>query len=482
MDIAKYAQLPSLPSKTLPFFSLGYDGLQRRAHDLLGLLTTLASRPDTRQCRPFRGFIDFDRQSGSAETLRELMRGRCASDPRFGVIGASAIGDVLAVVHTDTTSLARLGKVWSIIEPDELGTFSLWRISRGSGITQTASTEQFADDDILKLGEKVFSGSLCETAHSMKLSIESATLAIGLANGTIQVYDIQSPLKPEWVIKAHGLSPVIAVDIIRDTVVSIGLDSALRVSSTKTGKMISGGQLSKRLSSGEVFTTLHIHPKSERVFVGTTKGQVFVYDISSGSPQFVSVMRMNILSPIAYISSSEDQILIGYDSFVAVFSSAETPLQIFTIQSVNGTKISACIPIPKTDLIAVGLSDGSLSIYFKSVLVYSRFFAVEKINSLNYSLPDGVLWVGGDDGRVVEAIIPSSVPDDAKFAHDCVLEKISVEAPAPAPLKTTALEQAGANKQLGVAAAPVIKTTKTAALAENDSDDEDWKRGLFTSE
>lgn len=474
MDIAKYAQLPTLPSKSLPFFTLGYDGLQKRAFALLSILQILASRSDTRQSRPFRSFIDFDTQTNSPESLRELLRGRCAVDPRFGVVGVSPIGDVLVVVHTDTTSLARLGKVWTIIEPDELGTLSLWRISRGSGITQPTSVSDF-DDDILKLGEKVFTGSLTETAHSMKLSIESATLAIGLANGSIQIYDIQSPTKPAWVIKAHGISPVIAVDILNDTVVSIGLDSALRLSSAKTGKMISGGQLSKRLSFGEVFTCMHIHVKSERVFIGSNKGKIFVYDISTGSPQFVLSIQTNSY-PVSSISSSEEQLFVAHDCSVSCYlvpkETESKPL--FTIHAMNGHKITACIPIPKMEYIAVGLSDGSVSIYYKSFLVYSRYFAAEKINLLYYSLPDGVLWIGGDDGRVVEAIIPSTIADDAKYAEDCAVSSVSDSGPPP-PLKTTALET---KSDITVKTSPRQKP-KSAALAENDSDDEDWKRGLF---
>jgi WD40 repeat protein len=438
------------------------------------LLETLASRPDTRQCRLFRAFIDFDKQTESPETLRELVRGRCVVDPRFGVIGLSIIGDVLVVVHTDTTSLARLGKVWTIIEPDELGTLSLWRIARGSGITQSPTPSEF-EDDVLKLGDKVFTGALCETAHCIKLSIESTTLAIGLANGCVQVYDIQSPMKPEWVIKAHGSSPVIAVDILNDTVVSVGLDNALRLSSTKTGKMISGGQLSKRLVSGEIFTCMNIHVKSERVFIGSNKGRIFVYSINSGSPQFELTMQMNSY-PVSSISSSEDQLFVGFDCSVSVYEigtiSDSKPL--FTLHTLNGQKVTTCIPIPKTSFFAVGLSDGSVSIYFKSILVYSRFFAVEKINSLYYSQPDGVLWIGGDDGRVVEAILPSTIMDDAKYAEDCAVTRMAAQVEEFAvPIKTSAVENKAPNN-------PPPKV-KSAALAENDSDDDEWKKGLFSS-
>ena len=400
-------------------------------------------------------------------------------DPRFGVVGLSVIGDVLVVVHTDTTSLARLGKVWTIIEPDELGTLSLWRISRGSGIAQASTVSDF-EDDLFKLGDKVFTGSLTESAHSMKLSLESATLALGLANGSIQIYDIQSPLKPAWVIKAHGVSPVIAVDILNDTVVSVGLDHALRLSSSKTGKMLSGGQLSKRLGSGEVFTCMHVHPQSERVYIGSNKGRVFVYDIGTGSPQFVNTMQMNSY-PVTCISSTEDRVLVGFDCSINVYEIAketETKQPIFTIHSLNNQKISACISIPKTEYMAVGLSDGSVSIYYKSFLVYSRFFAAEKINLLHYSVPDGVLWVGGDDGRVVEAILPSTIADDAKYAEDCALSKLS-EFAQMVPLKTTALETSSPKTQVEASGVYPNRKPKSVALAENDSDDDDWKRGLF---
>ena len=91
---------------------------------------SLSSRPDVRQSQPFRTFIDFDSHTNFAIVPHELGRGRLSIDQRFGVVGLAHFGDALVGVHTDTTSLSRLGKVWSIVEPDELAQLTIWRIHR----------------------------------------------------------------------------------------------------------------------------------------------------------------------------------------------------------------------------------------------------------------------------------------------------------------------------------------------------------------
>jgi hypothetical protein len=120
------------------------------------------------------------------------------------------------------------------------------------------------------------------------------------------------------------------------------------------------------------------------------------------------------------------------------------------------------------DIVAAGLGDGSVTIYNGVVPVYSRLFTFEKVNHLLYS--DHVLWAGGDDGRIVEVIIPPTLNEDASYAASFVVPE-EVE---PKPISVERKIQDSPK----VVNPSCLK--KSSALAEDDSDD-DWKRNLFAN-
>jgi len=487
--------LPSLPSKTIPFIGIDSNGIQKRARELVALLTSLSRRPDIRQSQTFRTFLDYDSQTGLSTSPHELIRGRTTTDPRYGVVGISTIGDVMVSVHADTTALSRLGKVWSIIEPDQLGQFSLWRIARGTAVTQPSdkSDEANISSDVLRLGEQVFTRVLPELANSSALSLTTNIFVMGMGNGVLVVYDIESPLAPKYSIRAHGTSPVVAVGISENTIVSIGLDGALRLSSATTGLLVSGGKLSKRLESGEVFTCMHIHQETQRVFIGTNKGRVFIYDIATGTPQFLHALSMVSYPVHSITTSSNNELFVAFDAMVSVFEIPSTKgtereggmkrVQNFQV-SKSGLQVHACLAIPKSTLTAFGLSDGSVVICNKTLPIYSRYFSEERINVLHYSQPDGVLWVGTDDGRISECIIPSSVIEDSEYVADCALEEsstVSTVSPMdPQPLRSTDRVPEVLSEAPLLVSQSSTSAVKSSALAE-DSDDEDWKRGIFST-
>jgi hypothetical protein len=226
---------------------------------------------------------------------------------------------------------------------------------------------------------------------------------------------------------------------------------------------------------------MHIH--DGRVYIGTNKGHVFVYDISTGSPQYIQSLSMMSYPVYEITTTCADELVVAFDSMVSVYkvSTEKDSLEkLYHFQVTGGHQVHACLAIPKTEYICIGLSDGSVALYHKGRAVYARYFSEVRINVLHYSQADGVLWVGTDDGRIAECIIPSTLVDDIKYVEDCNALSVSLEKPQQ-PLRATAVSDAPLLVSQSAVTVKTAPNIKSAALAENDSDDEDWKRGLFAT-
>jgi len=307
-----------------------------------------------------------------------------------------------------------------------------------------------------------------------------------MGNGTVLGYKLEDPSMPFVTINAHGQSPVVAIEILSDeTVVSVGLDGGLRISSFRSGQVIGGGKLAKRLEPNEVFRCMFLHAESARVFIGTDKGRVFIFDISSGgTPQYLHSLIMSAY-PVRAIHANESVLLVGFSSFInsypLVAKGNERDLtREFQIQTRNSVGVHSCSTLPHShQVIVAGLSDGSITVYSKTNILYSRYFSEERINVLYFSKQDKVLWAGGDDGRIVEVKIPSTLDDDVKYVSDTDQSALS-ENKKPVTsqiqsnvsgMKLVASDQSRSNPSC---------LKKSPALAEDDSDDE-WRRGLFSN-
>jgi WD40 repeat protein len=444
------------------------NAIHQRTVELGQILVRLSARADTRQSQPFRTFIDFDSHTSFSVAPRELGRGRTATDPRFGLIGMGTIGEYMVAAHSDTTSLSRLGKVWSIVEADELAQMTIWKISR-SAQNESPSNDY---DDASPVGDKLYTRTLPEKVNCFRMNKEGK-MFMGLSTGDIHVYEISNPAKPLLAIAAHGNSPVVALDLLADdTIVSVSLDASLRISSATSGNLIGGGTLKKRLGDNEIFRCMHVDASSGRLLLGTDKGRIFILDVSSGSPSFLHVMTLNA-APVYCISTSDDSLLIGAGTTLSNFTfpskGKESQLaRRFQVHTFNKAKVKACIRLPGSDLVAAGLGDGSVAIYKSQALVYSRLFAFELVNVLHYS--DGTLWAGSDDGRMVEVLIPPTLSEDANYAVSFLPREDGEPKPLPSELSR--------KEDLGVANVNPSCIKKSAALAEDDSDDE-WRRDLF---
>ena len=473
MEVARFSQLPSLPPKTLAFIGPDVGTVRQRSGELHVFLRNLCSRPDIRNSEQFRNFIDFESVTSYAFIPHELVRGRTNVDARFGVVGIGSLNDSLITLHSDTTSLSRLGKVWNIVEADELSQLSIWRLSSPTSFNGMQSSVY---PESIRLGDKVFTRNLPERVICAKMSNEGK-LVLGMGNGLIVIFDSQNPQRAVHSIPAHGVSPVIGLDISpAGSVVSVGLDQGLRVSSIATGKIICGGKLSKRLETNEVLSCVSMHHPSSRAFVGTDKGRVFVFDIASGTPSHLHTLSMSSY-PVRCISIRDDRMLIAFDCAINAYDlvpkgQEKSLTRQYQIQTFSSIPIHCCLNTTSQDVVVSGLGDGSVTVHYRAHLVYSRRFSEDQLNLL-YLSPEGTLWVGGDDGRLAEVVLPSSLLEDGKYAFDCAQEQGRFS--GPENVKPVVSKNSSDSP-----ARELVTVKRSAALAENESDDDEWRQGLFS--
>jgi hypothetical protein len=130
--------------------------------------------------------------------------------------------------------------------------------------------------------------------------------------------------------------------------------------------------------------------------------------------------------------------------------------------------VHSCTTLPGTAIVAAGLSDGSVAFYSKSSIVYSRYFSEDKINVIYFSPQDRVLWVGGDDGRIVEVKVPQTLTDDVQYVDQFDSNTSENTRPTVSHVPSS---DGSSNK---------FANHTSPALAEDDSDDE-WRKGLFSN-
>lgn len=91
----------------------------------------LLERPDLRNCPAVVRFLEFESElSIVVPPLRLRVTGHSDALMRFSVSDFSfyAASGILVVTHYDNTPLSRLGKAWSMVEPEEIGGFAIYHV------------------------------------------------------------------------------------------------------------------------------------------------------------------------------------------------------------------------------------------------------------------------------------------------------------------------------------------------------------------
>jgi len=475
---ANYGSLPRLPSKTLLGSPTDTGAIDARKEQLRIILHDLLLRPDTRTSQQVRSFLAVDSHADTAVRVVRMEALRTYEDPRFGVSGLCAAPGtgLLLISHEDSTHLSRLGRVWSVVEPDELGAMHVW----------TRTTDG--------MWKRVFSKTFGIKVRSLCWEESSRQCFVGLEDGQIEIYAVPADsLQPTVMttLELHHKSPVTYLVASSRRLMSLGFDAAMRVIDVRNRELICGGRLAKRFKSEmDYLSTGHLDDQQDRVFVGTSGGDVFVLDISRNPPIVLHTIEMNA-KPVSAMCLAGDMFLVAHADCVAVMSfEGKTLERRITRLGCHRAKhlasdeatILSVEAAPERNLVFGGFSDGSVAVWTSRE---SEAFLVLRAHTSDVTqlawvetAPWGpVLLTGGGDGKVVTWSITGSDEDFAfwtpqRVESDDVSLESTVNIASSADMFTSAEPAFGGGADLFRVDNPRVNPQALKGEDESESDDD----------
>ncbi|CAJ1331244.1 unnamed protein product [Effrenium voratum] len=432
----RYGGLPKLPAKTLLGSPTDQAAIDARKEQLRIVLQDLLLRPDTRTSAAMRHFLDIPDHVD--EEIRQIQPSpiRSFEDPRFGVSGICVAQDanLVLVTHEDSTHLSRLGRVWSVVEPDELGALHMWARDREEGSWRRGYSQTY--------GIKV--RSLCWEGVTRQIFV-------GLEDGKIEVFLLKpGEVKPEAIgsLELHHKSPVTHLSVSSRKLLSVGFDTAMRVIDVRSKELLCGGRLQKRLRSEmDYLSSCYLDDVHDRAFITTSGGDLFVLDISQNPPNFLHTVDMTS-SPVSDVTLTQEHLLVAHCDCVSALTlhsrgeeSEMTRLGSYRAKHLHQSEVNilSVAAAVERDLIFGGYSDGSIAIWCmretEAVLVLQGHQCdVTKLVWVE-ELPWGpVLYSGGGDGKVTSWNLNGNAEDFALWEPMSGLNMLD----RPAPLAATA--------------------------------------------
>lgn len=475
LTASNYAGLPKLPSKTLlgsPTDTVAIDG---RKEQLRIIINDLLFRPDTRGSHQLRQFLAMDSHMDAAvrSMLPEALR--TFEDPRFGVSGLAAVPrqSLLFATHEDSTHLSRLGRVWSVVEPDELGALHLWGLSGESS------------------WKRMYSRTYGIKVRSLCWEESSRQCFVGLEDGKIEVYALPTEtLQPavKATLELHHKSPVTHLACSPRRLLSLGFDTAMRVIDVRRHELVCGGRLAKRLK-GEMdyLTTGYLDDDQDRAFIGTSGGDMFILDISQNPPGFQHTIELS-QKPVTAMCLMKESFLVAHGELVTALSYERKTMERRTSRLGSYRSKHLCADevavlsleaAPSRQLIFGAFSDGAVAIWsVREAEAFVVFRAHQGETSKLVWVDRGpwgpCLLTGGGDGKVITWTLAISEEDL------CFWRPQQVDAEEfLAPLEATGLAEGtedfthGGTTDLFRTDNPRVNPKALKQSGESDSEDDD---------
>eukprot|EP00930_Biecheleria_cincta_P052125 TRINITY_DN37375_c0_g1_i1.p1 TRINITY_DN37375_c0_g1~~TRINITY_DN37375_c0_g1_i1.p1 ORF type:complete len:574 (-),score=99.60 TRINITY_DN37375_c0_g1_i1:53-1774(-) len=428
----RFGGLPKLPAKTLLGSPTDQAAIDARKEQLRIILQDLLLRPDTRTSQQIRQFLDISSHVTDDIRLIQPSPVRTFEDPRFGVSGVKIAteANLVLVTHEDSTHLSRLGRVWSVVEPDELGALHLWaKDSEGTW-------------------KRTFSHTYGIKARSLCWEGTTRQFFVGLEDGKIEVYEVPpGKFKPEakCTLELHHKSPVTHLSVTSRKLLSVGFDTAMRVIDLRSRELLCGGRLQKRLRNEmDYLTSSHLDDETDRAFIGTSGGDLFILDIARNPPNFLHTVDM-VTKPVSALCMSQDSLLVAHFDCISVLGLTPkgeerrmAKLGSYKAKHLHGSEVSilSLTAASERQLIFGGFSDGSVAIWThresEAVLVLQAH--QEQVSQLVWveNAPWGpALYSGGGDGKVTSWVLNGTPEEYVLWAPASGGPSMLDRAPAP---------------------------------------------------
>jgi len=309
---ANFAALPSLPEKTIMGAPSDVETITVRQKQLEIITHALVARPDIRSSFILRQFLSFDSHINVAQQKLQPTLLRGLEDLRFGITDFVCCEEdgIIMMTQEDSTALSRLGRVWSVVEPDELGSLHVWT----KGSTDRTWEREYSETYPLK-------------ARCVAYARNLKRIFVGMEDGIVRVYArnpevaLDKRISQVGELDLHHRAPVTHLSVDGERLMSLGYDTAVRIVSLENLQVISGGRLAKRL--GEAYLTSGLFFK-DTVVLGSSEDDLFVYNVSGNPPGFRSQSKVMSGGPINEIAAFGDSFLVAHGDRISHYPAPDS--------------------------------------------------------------------------------------------------------------------------------------------------------------
>ncbi|GBE60812.1 WD G-beta repeat-containing protein [Babesia ovata] len=288
-------------------------------------------RPDTRSCMDVLIFCDLLRHLQTPPT--QVFATRLTSTPACHLSVSDLVylenEKILIVAYEEKTALSKIGRMWSIIEPDILGAIRVFKM--GANITDGAT----------QIAEHLFHSKI----RAIKYVRESATLVVAKDDGYVGMYRMEN----DWTefesigsIALHS-GPIVSFDMVKHLGFTSGYDDTIRCFDATLPKTVSGGKLTKRLNGDKLLASAAASPRT--MFIGTSNNQIYTYYMMDDVPVFVDCCEVPAPMNIRKIHCTPSNLFVAHGNCVSCYRYSRSPVE--TIRELKRPKGSASAPVAR---------------------------------------------------------------------------------------------------------------------------------------
>lgn len=304
-----FSALPNLPKKKLMSYQ-NIDYIKYREKCLNKYIQNLFMRPDIRCCAVFLNFLKFyEKINMSVEIVRTKLVNSIGTQ-KFSLVDMyiNEKYHFIITIYEDRSSLSKLGKLWSIIEPDIVGEIKVFSYNND---LSSSFTEKYKEQTIYK-------------AKNIICVEEKDQVLISGDDGHIHIYQIDTEAFTLTFIKQiqfHN-DTILKMMKLKNTFCTCGYDNAFRLcllnDPKEECKIISGGRCNKRLENDKI-TTCHLF-EHNNIVLGTDNSLFFIYNLTNNPPTFLDTKKIRNGRKINCFANSDKYLFIGYDHIIACYN------------------------------------------------------------------------------------------------------------------------------------------------------------------
>ncbi|CDR94003.1 hypothetical protein, conserved [Babesia bigemina] len=288
-------------------------------------------RPDTRSCTDVLIFCDLLRhlQSAPPPVSATLLTSTPASHLAVSDVGNLENEGIMIVAYEEKTALSKIGRMWSLIEPDVLGAVRVFKM--GANVT----------DEVTKVSEQLFHHKV----RAIKYMPETSTLVVAKDDGYVGIYRMENQWTEFVSISSLALhsGPVLSLDMMKHLGFTSGYDDTIRCFDVTLPKTVSGGKLTKRLNGDKLLASAVAPPRT--MLIGTSSNKIYTYYMMDELPVFVDSCEVPPPMNIRKIHCTSSNVIVAHGNCVSCFRYSRSPLD--TIRELKRPKGSSLPPVPR---------------------------------------------------------------------------------------------------------------------------------------